>query len=93
MKEEEVIESKIIGYNKGGVIVDVQGLRGFVPASQVSVIRRGQASGDTPEQRWAKMINDPISVRIIEVDRSRRRLICSERAASNETRQAIKELW
>jgi small subunit ribosomal protein S1 len=37
------------------------------------------------------MINEPISVRIIEVDRSRRRLICSERAASSESRQSIKE--
>ena len=91
MEDNEIIESKIIGYNKGGLIVDVQGLRGFVPASQISALRRSQAIGDTPEQRWAKMINDPISVRVIEVDKSRRRLICSERAASSESRQSIKE--
>lgn len=91
MEENEIIESKIIGYNKGGLIVDVQGLRGFVPASQISALRRSQAIGDTPEQRWAKMVNEPISVRVIEVDRSRRRLICSERAASSESRQSIKE--
>jgi len=91
MEENEIIESKVIGYNKGGLIVDVQGLRGFVPASQISALRRSQAIGDTPEQRWAKMINEPISVRIIEVDKSRRRLICSERAASSESRQSIKE--
>ena len=84
MADDEVIESKIIGYNKGGLIVDVHSLRGFVPASQTSALRRSQAIGDTPEQRWAKMIGEPISVRIIEVDRSRRRLICSERAASSE---------
>jgi small subunit ribosomal protein S1 len=91
MEDNEIIESKIIGYNKGGLIVDVQGLRGFVPASQISALRRSQAIGDTPEQRWAKMINEPISVRVIEVDKSRRRLICSERAASSESRQSIKE--
>jgi small subunit ribosomal protein S1 len=91
MEGDEVIESKVIGYNKGGLIVGVQGLRGFVPASQISAIRRSQAVGDTPEQRWAKMIGEPISVRIIEVDKSRRRLICSERAASSESRQSIKE--
>ena len=91
MEDDEVIESKIIGYNKGGLIVGVHGLRGFVPASQISVLRRSQAIGDTPEQRWAKMIGEPISVRIIEVDKSRRRLICSERAASSESRQSIKE--
>lgn len=91
MKSDEIIESKVIGYNKGGLIVGIHSLRGFVPASQISALRRSQAVGDTPEQRWAKMIGEPISVRIIEVDKSRRRLICSERAASNESRQAIKE--
>jgi len=91
MEDDSIIESKIIGYNKGGLIVGVHGLRGFVPASQISALRRSQAVGDTPEQRWAKMIGGPISVRIIEVDKSRRRLICSERAAGSESRQSIKE--
>lgn len=88
---ETVIESKIIGFNKGGLIVGVSSLRGFVPASQVSAARRSQATGDTPEQRWQKMVGQPIAVRIIEVDRERRRLILSERAASVESRSSIKE--
>jgi small subunit ribosomal protein S1 len=69
----------------------VGGLRGFIPSSQISGARRAQASGDTPEQRWQKMVGQPITVRIIEVDRERRRLILSERAASTESRQSIKE--
>ncbi len=91
VSDETVIESTIVGFNKGGLIVLVGGLRGFVPASQISAARRSQASGDTPEARWQKMINQPISVRIIEVDRERRRLILSERAASTESRASIKE--
>jgi small subunit ribosomal protein S1 len=89
--EDRVYDSKIIGFNKGGLIVSVGGLRGFVPASQVSSMRRSQSTGETPEQRWQKMIGEPISVRIIEVDRERRRLILSERAAGSESRQSIKE--
>jgi small subunit ribosomal protein S1 len=89
--DETVVESKVIGFNKGGLIVPVGGLRGFVPASQISAARRSQSTGDTPEQRWQKMVGDPISVRIIEVDRERRRLILSERATSNESRQSIKD--
>lgn len=89
--EDRVYDSKIIGFNKGGLIVSVGGLRGFVPASQVSSLRRSQSTGETPEQRWQKMIGEPISVRIIEVDRERRRLILSERAAGSESRQSIKE--
>ncbi|MEP0806793.1 MAG: S1 RNA-binding domain-containing protein [Chloroflexota bacterium] len=91
LEENSVINSKIIGFNKGGLIASVEGLRGFIPSSQVSALRRMQSTGDTPEQRWQKMIGEPISVRVIEVDRERRRLILSEKAASPETRQSIKE--
>ncbi len=91
MSSKGSCHSKIVGYNKGGLIVPVGGLRGFVPASQVSLTRRASAAGDTPEQRWGKMIGEEIDVCVIEVDRERRRLILSERAASTETRETIKE--
>lgn len=91
LEDNDVVESKIIGFNKGGLIAAVEGLRGFIPSSQVSALRRMQSTGETPEQRWQKMINEPISVRVIEVDRERRRLILSEKAASTESRQSIKE--
>jgi len=87
----EDFEGKIEGYNKGGLIVPVHGLRGFVPASQISMNRRNAAQGDTPDARWVKMIGQPITIRVIEVDRQRRRLILSERAANPESRQSLKE--
>ena len=83
--------STILGYNKGGLIVPIGGLRGFVPASQISLTRRAGVTGDTPEQRWGKMIGQEIDVCVIEVDRERRRLILSERQASTETRESVKE--
>ncbi len=86
-----VIESKIVGFNKGGLIVAVEGLRGFVPSSQIGAGRRSQIAGETPEQKYQKMVGQPISVRVIEVDRERRRLILSERAATTESRQSVKE--
>jgi len=91
MDSKETFHSKIIGYNKGGLIVPIGGLRGFVPASQVSLSRRAAMTGDTPEARWSKMIGEEIDVCVIEVDRERRRLILSERQASTETRESIKE--
>ena len=89
--DETVIDTKIVGFNKGGLIVAVGNLRGFVPSSQISAARRAQSSGDTPEQRWQKMVGQAISVRIIEVDRERRRLILSERSTSTETRSSMKD--
>ena len=91
LTSKENSHSTIIGYNKGGLIVPVGGLRGFVPASQISLSRRASLAGDTPEQRWSKMIGEEIDVCVIEVDRERRRLILSERAASTETRETLKE--
>jgi small subunit ribosomal protein S1 len=91
LEDSATYEGRVDGFNKGGIIVPVYGLRGFIPASQLSISRRMTVSGDTPDQRYAKLIGEPISVRVIEVDRKRRRLILSERAASSETRQSIKE--
>jgi small subunit ribosomal protein S1 len=91
LEDSATYEGRVDGFNKGGIIVPVYGLRGFIPASQLSISRRMTVTGDTPDQRYAKMIGEPISVRVIEVDRQRRRLILSERAASSETRQSIKE--
>ncbi len=91
LEEGATYEGRVDGFNKGGIIVPVYGLRGFIPASQLGISRRMSVTGDTPDQRYAKMIGEPITVRVIEVDRKRRRLILSERAASSETRQSIKE--
>jgi small subunit ribosomal protein S1 len=91
LESGEAHEAKIIGYNKGGLIVPVGSLRGFVPASQISVLRKVDSGAETPEQRWGKMVGDPIRVRVIEVDRERRRLILSERAALQETRETLKD--
>ena len=91
VSKKEPYHSSVIGYNKGGLIVPVSGLRGFVPASQISYTRRASMTGDTPEQRWSRMIGQEIDVCVIEVDRERRRLILSERQASSETRDSLKE--
>lgn len=91
LKSEELVEGEISGFNKGGLIVKLGRLRGFIPASQVSLARRRRANGDTPDERWGKMVSEPIASKVIEVDRRRNRLILSERAAAREARNAMKE--
>jgi len=87
----DTFDGEVVGFNKGGLIVPMGRLRGFIPASQVSVLRRVDATGSTPEQRWGSMVGDPVQVRVIEVDRERRRLIMSERSALQETRESLKD--
>jgi len=86
----DAFDGSVIGYNKGGLIVPLGLLRGFVPASQVSVMRRVEEN-ETVDIRWSKMVGEPIKVVVIEVDRARHRLILSERSALQETRETIKD--
>jgi small subunit ribosomal protein S1 len=91
LQSQAVYESTVAGYNKGGLIIKLGRLRGFVPSSQVSLSRRRRAEGDSPDKRWGKMVGEPIATKVIEVDRRRNRLILSERAATREARKALKE--
>lgn len=91
LESEGSYSSKIEGYNKGGLLVPLGTIRGFVPASQIGLGRRLTITGNSPEERYSEMVGEEIDVCVIEVDRDRRRLILSERAASSETRDSIKE--
>lgn len=91
LSNQEVFNGQVAGFNKGGIIVKLGRLRGFVPASQMSMARRRRAEGETPEQKWGRMVGEPIIVKVVEVDRERNRLIFSERAAAKETREAQKD--
>jgi small subunit ribosomal protein S1 len=91
MGSQEVYAGTIAGFNKGGLIVKLGNVRGFVPASQLGPARRRRSEGDTPEQKWARMVGEPVQVKVIEVDRGRNRLILSERAAAKESREAQKD--
>ncbi len=90
-ESQQVYESHVAGYNKGGLIVRFGRLRGFVPQSQLGADRKRIISGETPEDRWGSMVNLPIAVKVMEVDRARNRLILSERAAARESRETRKE--
>jgi small subunit ribosomal protein S1 len=88
---QDVYETKIAGYNKGGLIVKFGRLRGFVPQSQMNAERRRSDDAESAETRWGKMVNEPIVVKVMEVDESRNRLILSERSAARESREKRKE--
>ena len=90
-KSKQVHDALIGGYNKGGLIVRFGRLRGFVPQSQLAEDRIRAMTGGTPEERYGPMVNQPIGVKVMEVDRHRNRLILSERAANRDVRQNRKE--
>lgn len=87
-KEDALIESEVIGNNKGGLIVGFGHVRGFVPGSQLTSVQYNAAN---KSDRWNQLTGKILKLKIIEVDRSRNRLILSERAAADELRKEQKE--
>jgi small subunit ribosomal protein S1 len=88
---QEPYDTRIAGYNRGGLIVKFGRLRGFVPQSQMNAERRRTSEEQTPDERWSGMVNEAIVVKVMEVDHERNRLILSERMASKESREKRKE--
>jgi small subunit ribosomal protein S1 len=85
----EVIEAEVTNYNKGGLLVNLDGVRGFVPASQVTEIRGGDEASKQADM--ARLIGSMLPLKVIEINRHRNRLILSERQAIQERRDVMKE--
>lgn len=86
----ETVEGEVVDQNKGGLIVSVNGVRGFVPLSQIAELRRG-GTEEQVDERLRAMRGQQMFLKIIEMNRRRNRLILSERAATKERRAALKE--
>ncbi|MEW5988559.1 MAG: S1 RNA-binding domain-containing protein, partial [Chloroflexota bacterium] len=84
---QEVHVTKVIGYNKGGLLIKIGQIRGFIPTSQLSPSRHLNPN-EFNEEQLRKMAGEKIFTKVIEVDRERNRLILSERAATKEMREA-----
>ncbi len=79
-----ILELPVTGYNRGGFVVQFNSIKGFVPLSQVSFI----PCGLSPEERLSFLsgwVGEKLKLKIIEVDRSRNRLVLSEREALLES--------
>jgi small subunit ribosomal protein S1 len=88
--ENGVIDAEVVNYNKGGLLVNLDGVRGFVPASQVTEIRGSDEVGKQAEM--ARLIGTSLPLKVIEINRHRNRLILSERQAMQEKRDEMKDL-
>ena len=90
MNEETLWTSEIVDTNRGGVIVGFGHLRGFVPASHVLDVPRGLKE-DERTAFLQELVGNEVTVKVIEVNRKRRRLVFSQLEAEQENRSARKE--
>jgi len=77
---DQTIELAVIGYNRGGLLVEWGNLRGFVPASQL-VDFPAVVEVSSRRAELIARIGQRLVLRVIELDRQQNRLILSERAA------------
>lgn len=91
LKTGEIFDAQVAGFNKGGLIVRVGKVRGFVPATQLESAGRRKDTGEGNELDLSTLVGKKLKLKVIELDRERNRLILSERAAMRETRKAQKE--
>ena len=101
LEDNETVEGSILGFNKGGAIVDVRKVQGFVPMSQLvsvprDIFRDRSETEEDPEaearrmERQAEETGKTLQLKILEINRSRNRAIFSERQAVQEWRDAQK---
>jgi len=84
-ENETVVEGIVTEENKGGVVVNVKGIRVFVPASQ---------SGLPRDAEMSQLLKQKVQLRITEVNKGRRRVVGSIRmVAAKLRREAVAKIW
>ena len=84
-ENESVVEGIVTEENKGGVVVNVKGIRVFVPASQSGLPRNADLS---------QLVKQTVKLRITEVNKGRRRVVGSIRLVTAAAhREAVARIW
>lgn len=87
MESGEIIDVSPYDANRGGLLVEYDGVRGFLPVSQLSAEhypRVGSSDKEEILQRLNSLINQTLKVRILDADRKANKLIFSEKEAVKE---------
>ena len=89
LESGEITVRKVVGYNKGGLLADFDHLRGFIPASHIVGLPRNM-NEEQRNERLQQIVGQELPVKVIEVERQRRRLVLSYRLAEREYRAGRK---
>ncbi|HET9098056.1 MAG TPA: S1 RNA-binding domain-containing protein [Candidatus Saccharimonadales bacterium] len=87
----EIIEVMPYDANRGGLLVELEGIRGFLPVSQLAAGHYPRVSGadkDEILQKLHGLVNKSLRVRVLDVSRKDNKLIFSEKEAVKDDTQA-----
>lgn len=82
--DQEIVEVTAYDANRGGMLVELEGIRGFLPVSQLAAEHYPRVSGadkDEILQKLNSLVGKPIRTRILDVSRKDNKLIFSEKEA------------
>lgn len=88
-ESSEVITVRPTEANKWGLLVDIDGLKGFIPVSQLTPLHYPRVEGADPEkilEHLNSLVGQEFKVRVINVDEGGKKIIFSEKAAIEEDR-------
>ena len=92
----DMIEVKPYDANRGGLLVEVEGIRGFLPVSQLSARhypRVSNADKDQILQKLNELVGNPLRVGVLDVNKDENKLILSEKVAKREeTKERLEQL-
>lgn len=91
MQSGEVLELPVLEANRGGLILETRGLKGFLPASHLSSRHYPRVDGGDKEkiyQELLKLIGQPLRVKILDLDPREGKLIFTEKGQTSEELQA-----
>lgn len=91
-ENKDAVATKILEANKGGLMVEINGIMGFLPVSQLSSEHYPRVEdGDKTKilEMLRKLVGQELMVRILDTDRESEKLIVSEKAAQSEKERAV----
>jgi len=95
-KDGEIVEIVVSEANKGGLLLDVDGIKGFIPVSQLAPVHYPRVDGADAGQiltRLKKLVGLKFNVKVINIDREAGKMILSERAAiQDKSNEALDQL-
>lgn len=93
-ESNEAIDVKPTEANKGGLLLEVDGIKGFIPVSQLAPLHYPRVNGADANlilQKLKKLVGVALTVKIINIDKDNGKLILSERAAFRQERETALE--
>lgn len=90
-ESQEIIEVGAYDANRGGLLVELEGIRGFLPVSQLAADHYPRVSGadkDEILQKLNALVDNPLRVRILDANRKENKLIFSEKEAVKDDMQS-----